>query len=164
MFLADVLEMTIEEAAALFAAFSRVRAHLEFLATIGLGYLRLGQPSPKLSGGEAQRTKIAAELALPPAGCTLYVLDEPTTSLHMADVAKLIAALQRLVERGDTVVVIEHDLDVMAAADCISDLRPEGGEQGGRIVAWGTPAEVARTEGSQTAPYLRAYLEERGGR
>jgi excinuclease ABC subunit A len=159
---ADVLEMTVDEAQELFAALPRVRVPLQFLSAIGLGYLRLGQPSPNLSGGEAQRTKIAAELALPPTGRTLYVLDEPTTGLHMADVAKLVAVLQRLVERGDTVVVIEHDLDVMAAADCIIDLGPEGGAAGGRVMAWGTPEEVSGAAGSQTAPYLREHLY-RGG-
>jgi excinuclease ABC subunit A len=109
-------------------------------------------------GGEAQRIKLAAELTSPGFGPSLYVLDEPTTGLHMADVAKLVTALQRLVDRGDTVVVIEHNLDVIAAADCLIDLGPEGGEKGGRVVAWGRPEEVARAKASRTAPYLRAHL------
>jgi excinuclease ABC subunit A len=149
---------TIDEARDLFAAFPLVARPLQFLSDIGLGYLRLGQPSPTLSGGEAQRTKLAAELALPAAGRTFYVLDEPTTGLHMADVARLLAVLQRLVDRGDTVVVIEHDLDVMAAADCLIDLGPEGGKDGGRVMAWGSPEEVAASEHSRTAPFLREYL------
>jgi excinuclease ABC subunit A len=156
--IAEVLAMTVDEARDLFAAFPLVARPLQFLSDIGLGYLRLGQPSPTLSGGEAQRTKLAAELALPAAGRTFYVLDEPTTGLHMADVARLLAVLQRLVDRGDTVVVIEHDLDVMAAADCLIDLGPEGGKDGGRVMAWGSPEEVAASEHSRTAPFLREYL------
>jgi len=156
--IADVLNLTVDEALALFEVFPKVSRPLKFLADIGLGYLRLGQPSPTLSGGEAQRTKLAAELATEPVGRTFYVLDEPTTGLHMADVAKLLAVLQRLVERGDTVVIIEHDLDVLAAADCLVDLGPEGGEGGGRLVAWGSPETVAACPESRTAPYLRDYL------
>jgi excinuclease ABC subunit A len=158
---ADVLSATVNEARELFAAFAAIRQPLEFLSEIGLGYLRLGQPSPTLSGGEAQRVKLAAQLASPHLGHTLYVLDEPTTGLHMADVARLVAALQRLVDRGDTVVVIEHNLDVIAAADCVVDLGPEGGERGGRVVAWGSPEEVARAADSHTAGYLANALARR---
>ena len=135
-----------------------MRRPLDFLSEIGLGYLQLGQPSPTLSGGEAQRIKIAAELASPAFGRSVFVLDEPTTGLHMADVAKLVSALQRLVDRGDTVIVIEHNLDVVAAADCVIDLGPEGGEQGGRVTAWGTPEAVARSPESRTAAYLSDFL------
>jgi excinuclease ABC subunit A len=144
--IADVLAMTMEEALVLFEAIPQVARPLKFLSDIGLGYLRLGQPSPTLSGGEAQRTKLAAEL------------DEPTTGLHMADVAKLIAVLQRLVDRGDTVVIIEHDLDVMAAADCLIDLGPEGGSEGGSLMAWGSPEDVAQSEHSRIASFLKDYL------
>jgi excinuclease ABC subunit A len=156
--IAEVLHMTVDEAVILFEAFPHLVRPLRFLAQIGLGYLQLGQPSPTLSGGEAQRTKLAAEMANGGNGRSFYVLDEPTTGLHMADVAKLLAVLQRLADRGDTVVVIEHDLDVVAAADCIIDLGPEGGEEGGRVTAWGPPEEIARSEQSRTASYLREYL------
>jgi excinuclease ABC subunit A len=158
---AQVLEMTIDEAREHFSAVGAVRRPLDFLCEIGLGYLQLGQPSPTLSGGEAQRIKLAAELTSPGFGPSLYVLDEPTTGLHMADVAKLVTSLQRLVDRGDTVVVIEHNLDLIAAADCVIDLGPEGGERGGKVVAWGTPEQVARSRGSRTASYLRARLDGR---
>ncbi|MBP8985122.1 MAG: excinuclease ABC subunit UvrA [Syntrophobacterales bacterium] len=157
--ISDVLEMSVDEAADFFGVFSRVVRPLKFLSEIGLGYMRLGQPSTELSGGEAQRTKLASELALSGAGRSFYVLDEPTTGLHMADVAKLLSVLQRLVDRGDTVVVIEHDLDMIAAADCVIDLGPEGGDGGGRVIAWGRPEDVAKGGDSRTAPFLREYLD-----
>jgi excinuclease ABC subunit A len=156
--IAEVLAMTVDEALSLFEAIPPAMRPLKFLSEIGLGYIQLGQPSPTLSGGEAQRTKLAAEMAMPGNGRTFYVLDEPTTGLHMADVAKLVSVLQRLVDRGNTVVVVEHDLDVIAAADCVIDLGPEGGMQGGRVVAWGTPEKVAGSDHSRTAPYLKEYL------
>jgi len=165
---ADVLAMTVDEARELLSSVPAVACPLDFLSGIGLGYLQLGQPSPTLSGGEAQRIKLAAELASSGYGGALYVLDEPTTGLHMADVAKLVDALQKLVDRGDTVVVIEHNLDVVAAADCVVDLGPEGGDEGGRVVAWGKPEQVARVRGSRTGRYLREVLApavaHRGGR
>ncbi|MFW5728434.1 MAG: excinuclease ABC subunit UvrA, partial [Spirochaetota bacterium] len=162
--IADVLEMTVEEALGFFEAHRSVARPLQFLSDIGLDYLRLGQPSPTLSGGEAQRVKLAAEIASHRAGDSFYVLDEPTTGLHMSDVAKLITVLQGLVDRGDTVVVIEHDLDLVAAADCVIDLGPEGGEGGGRVIAWGTPEEIAEVAESATGQYLRDYLASRGDR
>ena len=160
---AEVLEMTIDEARLHLSTVGAIRRPLDFLSGIGLGYLALGQPSPTLSGGEAQRIKLAAELTSPGFGPSLFVLDEPTTGLHMADVAKLATALQSLVDRGDTVIVIEHNLDLIAAADCVIDLGPEGGEKGGRVVAWGTPEQVARSKASRTAPFLRAHLDRKAG-
>jgi excinuclease ABC subunit A len=156
--IAEVLAMTVDEARVFFSAIGAVRRPLDFLSEIGLGYLQLGQPSPTLSGGEAQRIKLAAELASPGYGPSLFVLDEPTTGLHMSDVNKLIGALQRLVDRGDSVIVIEHNVDVVAAADCVIDLGPEGGAGGGRIVAQGTPEDVAGERASHTAPYLAETL------
>lgn len=151
--------MTVDQAREHFGAFPRVVRPLNFLSQIGLGYLQLDQPSPTLSGGEAQRIKLAAEMANLGGFRSFYVLDEPTTGLHMADVAKLMSVLQSLVDRGDTVVVIEHDLEVIAAADCVIDLGPEGGLEGGRVMAWGTPEDAARCRDSRTAPYLLEYLD-----
>ncbi|MBI2854977.1 MAG: excinuclease ABC subunit UvrA [Chloroflexi bacterium] len=156
--IADVLDMTVEEAIAFFEHFSRIRNKLETLRDVGLGYIRLGQPAPTLSGGEAQRVKLAGELSRRPTGKTLYILDEPTTGLSFADVEALLGVLQRLVSTGNTVVVIEHHLDVIRNADHIIDLGPGAGEKGGQVVATGTPEEVAATEGSSTGKYLRCSL------
>jgi excinuclease ABC subunit A len=157
--IAEVLEMTIEEAAAFFTPHAAVARGLRVLVDIGLGYLTLGQPSNTLSGGEAQRIKLAYELAKESRGQTLYVLDEPTTGLHFADTERLVAVLHRLVDRGNTVVTIEHNLDIIKEADWIVDLGPEGGSGGGTVVAAGTPAQVAATTGSQTGRFLRPLLE-----
>jgi excinuclease ABC subunit A len=156
--IADVLEMTIAEANDFFAAVPNVRAKLQTLYEVGLGYVHLGQPATTLSGGEAQRVKLATELSRRATGRTLYVLDEPTTGLHFADVEKLLEVLHRLVEGGNTVVVIEHNLDVIKTADWIVDLGPEGGARGGRIIAEGTPEKVAATAGSATGEYLDRVL------
>ncbi|MEK6720551.1 MAG: excinuclease ABC subunit UvrA, partial [Chloroflexota bacterium] len=156
--IADVLEMTIDEAVGFFAAVPKIRMKLETLFDVGLGYVHLGQPATTLSGGEAQRVKLATELSRRATGRTLYVLDEPTTGLHFADVEKLLQVLHRLVDQGNTVLVIEHNLDVIKTADWIVDLGPEGGDRGGRIIAEGTPEKVARTKGSATGEYLARVL------
>ena len=152
----DVLEMTVEDAAAFFSDLPKIARGLNAMLDVGLGYLKLGQPSTTLSGGEAQRVKLATELQRPATGKTLYILDEPTTGLHFQDVARLLDALQRLVDAGNSVVVIEHNLDVLRAADHLVDLGPEGGVGGGRLVAAGTPEAVAEVEGSHTGAALRA--------
>jgi excinuclease ABC subunit A len=158
--IAEVLAMTLEEAADLFGAIARVRRSLQLLVDLGLGYLGMGQPSPTLSGGEAQRLKIANELSKNQRASTLYILDEPTTGLHIADVERLVAVLQALVNRGHTLVVIEHNLEVIKAADHIIDLGPEGGDAGGEVVASGSPRELlSQVEDSHTARYLKAYLD-----
>ncbi len=156
--IADVLEMTIAEALDFFAAVPNVRAKLQTLNDVGLGYVHLGQPATTLSGGEAQRVKLSTELSRRATGRTLYVLDEPTTGLHFADVEKLLEVLHRLVDGGNTVLVIEHNLDVIKTADWIVDLGPEGGDRGGRIIAEGTPEKVARAKGSATGEYLARVL------
>ena len=156
--IADVLEMTIAEALEFFSAVPNVRAKLQTLNDVGLGYVHLGQPATTLSGGEAQRVKLSTELSRRATGRTLYVLDEPTTGLHFADVEKLLEVLHRLVDGGNTVLVIEHNLDVIKTADWIVDLGPEGGDRGGRIIAEGTPEHVARVRGSATAEYLARVL------
>jgi excinuclease ABC subunit A len=157
--IADVLDMPAAEALEFFEKQPSIRRHLQTLVDVGLGYVRLGQPAPQLSGGEAQRVKLASELSRRPTGHTLYVLDEPTTGLHFEDVARLLTVLQRLVDQGNTVLVIEHNLDVIKTADWLIDLGPEGGHRGGKIVAVGTPEMVATVKGSHTGEVLAPLLE-----
>ncbi|MBQ8433246.1 MAG: ATP-binding cassette domain-containing protein, partial [Clostridia bacterium] len=157
--IADVLDMTVEEAVGFFENISSIKNKIQTLYDVGLGYIKLGQPATTLSGGEAQRVKLATELSKRSTGKTLYILDEPTTGLHSHDVAKLITILQRLVSAGNTVIVIEHNLDVIKVADNIVDLGPEGGDQGGTIVAQGTPEEVAEVAGSYTGQFLKPILQ-----
>jgi excinuclease ABC subunit A len=159
--IADVLELSVEEALRFFAKIPKIRRRLQTLHDVGLDYMTLGQPATTLSGGEAQRVKLAAELGKVATGRTLYILDEPTTGLHFADIEKLLEVLQRLVETGNTVLVIEHNLDVIKQADWIVDLGPEGGEAGGEVVAEGTPEQVASVEGSYTGRFLAPLLERR---
>jgi excinuclease ABC subunit A len=152
--IADVLEMAVEEAVEFFENVPKIARRLRTLNDVGLGYIRLGQPATTLSGGEAQRIKLATELSKVATGDTLYILDEPTTGLHFADVQRLLDVLGRLVDAGNSVVVIEHNLDVIKTADWLVDLGPEGGEGGGEIVATGTPEEVAAVKGSYTGSFL----------
>jgi excinuclease ABC subunit A len=157
--ISEVLEFTFEGAASFFAAVPSIRQPVQFVCDIGLGYLHLGQPSPTLSGGEAQRIKLAKELARPSAGRTLYILDEPSTGLHLADVQRLLKVLQTFIEEGNTVAVIEHNIEIIKEADYIIDLGPEGGDRGGRVVKKGSPVElIAHPKGSHTAQYLKKYL------
>jgi excinuclease ABC subunit A len=155
----DVLEMTVEEGMHFFENQKKIYRRLQTLYDVGLGYIKIGQPATTLSGGEAQRVKLSTELSKPATGRTIYILDEPTTGLHTADVHKLIEVLQRLVDNGNTVVVIEHNLDVIKVADYIIDLGPEGGDKGGKIVACGTPEEVAKCPKSYTGQYLKKILK-----
>ena len=157
--IADVLDMNVEEALEFFENIPSIKRKLETLMDVGLSYIKLGQPSTQLSGGEAQRIKLATELSKRPTGKTLYILDEPTTGLHMADVDKLIQVLQRLADTGNTIVVIEHNLDVIKTCDYIIDLGPEGGDKGGKIIATGTPKEVSQVKGSYTGQFLKKYFE-----
>jgi excinuclease ABC subunit A len=156
--IAEVLDMPIEEALDFFEAVPAIARHLRTLNDVGLGYVRLGQPAPTLSGGEAQRVKLASELQRRSTGRTVYVLDEPTTGLHFEDVRKLLGVLDRLVEAGNTVIVIEHNLDVVKTADWVIDLGPEGGSGGGTIVSVGTPEEVASDPSSHTGTFLAPLL------
>ena len=160
--IAEVLDMPIEQAGDFFAAMPAIRRHLKTLVEVGLGYVRLGQPAPTLSGGEAQRVKLASELQKRSTGRTLYVLDEPTTGLHFEDIRKLLGVLGRLVDAGNTVVVIEHNLDVIKTADWLIDMGPEGGSRGGRVIAEGTPEQMAADPGSYTGAFLKPILEGRG--
>ena len=156
--ISDVLNMSIEEALAFFENQPKIVRVLQTIYDVGLGYVRLGQPAPTLSGGEAQRVKLASELGKRSTGRTFYILDEPTTGLHFEDIRKLLGVLQRLVDSGNTVVVIEHNLDVIKTADWVIDLGPEGGEEGGRIVAEGTPEQIAEVPESYTGKFLRDVL------
>ena len=157
--ISDILEMTVEEALEFFANIPKIKQKIQTLYDVGLGYIKLGQPSTTLSGGEAQRIKLATELSKRPTGKTLYILDEPTTGLHIADVHKLVDILQRLVDTGNTIVVIEHNLDLIKTADYIIDLGPEGGDNGGEIVATGTAEQIIRNDRSYTGKFLKKYLE-----
>ena len=157
--IADVLDMTVEEALDFFTHIPKIKRQLQALHDVGLDYIRLGQPATTLSGGEAQRVKLASELSKVATGRTLYILDEPTTGLHFADVQRLLEMLDRLVEQGNTVVVIEHNLDVIKTADRIIDLGPEGGEEGGLLVAQGTPEQVAAKPGSYTGRFLAEVVK-----
>ena len=155
----EVLEMTVDEGVEFFGNIPKIKRKLETLQEVGLGYIKLGQSSTTLSGGEAQRVKLATELSKRSTGKTIYILDEPTTGLHTADVHKLTEVLDKLVEGGNTVVVIEHNLDVIKTADYIIDMGPEGGDNGGTVIASGTPEQVAKVEKSYTGKYLKKMLE-----
>jgi excinuclease ABC subunit A len=156
--IADVLEMSVEEALKFFAKIPKIRRRLQTLHDVGLDYIKLGQPATTLSGGEAQRVKLASELSKVATGKTLYILDEPTTGLHFADIEKLLETLQRLVDGCNTMIVIEHNLDVIKQADWVIDLGPEGGEAGGELIAVGTPEDVAQVEESSTGRFLQNVL------
>jgi excinuclease ABC subunit A len=157
--IADVLRLTVDEAHAFFAGDAAVLRSLDVLRQVGVGYLRLGQPATELSGGEAQRIKLATELQRVQRGATLYVLDEPTTGLHPADVEKLLLQLDSLVSAGNTVVVVEHEMRIVATSDWVIDMGPGAGDEGGRVVASGTPLASVESIGSRTAPYLARFLE-----
>jgi excinuclease ABC subunit A len=158
MNIAQVLDLTVDEALELFSSFGPMVTRLQTLQDVGLGYIRVGQPAPTLSGGEAQRVKLARELSRRATGRTIYVLDEPSVGLHAADVHKLIEVLQRLVDAGNSVIIIEHNLDIIKVADYLVDLGPEGGNRGGKVIAEGTPEEVCSNNASYTGMYLRPYV------
>jgi len=157
--ISDILDMTAEDAAVFFENIPKISRKLKTVVDVGLGYLTLGQPATTLSGGEAQRVKLASELHKRSNGKSFYILDEPTTGLHADDISRLLLVLQRLVDNGDTVLTIEHNLDVIKTADHIIDLGPEGGDNGGTILATGTPEEIAAVENSYTGKYLKPILE-----
>jgi excinuclease ABC subunit A len=157
--ISDVLGMTVEEADDFFKNFPGIHQKLQTLGDVGLGYLQLGQPAPTLSGGEAQRIKLARELSKRETGRTVYILDEPTTGLHFADIQKLLDVLNRLTDRGNTVIVIEHNMEVIKSADYIIDLGPEGGEKGGEVVGCGTPEELIQNPLSYTGQFLKKKIE-----
>ena len=156
--ISDVLTMTVDDARSFFSAIPAIHKKLETLHSVGLGYIHLGQSATTLSGGEAQRVKLALELSRKDTGRTLYILDEPTTGLHFQDIEMLLKVIQALVNKGNTVVVIEHNLDVIKTADWIIDVGPEGGDKGGFIVAQGTPEALVKAVNSSTGPYLKPYL------
>ncbi len=156
--------MPIEEALEFFAHIPKIRRRVQALVDVGLGYMRLGQPATTLSGGEAQRVKLAAELSKVATGRTMYILDEPTTGLHFADIQRLLDVLQTLVDAGNSVVVIEHNLDVIKVSDRLIDLGPEGGDEGGQVIAQGTPEQIAATAGSYTGAFLAPMLPVRASR
>ena len=160
--IADVLDLTVEDALEFFTNQRRIADKLDLLNDVGLGYIHLGQAATTLSGGEAQRVKLATELSKRDTGRTLYILDEPTTGLHFEDVRMLLEVLHRLVDKGNSVIVIEHNLDVIKTADWIIDLGPEGGESGGMVVAEGPPEDLLEAEGSHTATFLRSMLADAG--
>jgi excinuclease ABC subunit A len=157
--IADILDMTVAEALAFFEPVPSIKQKLQTLHDVGLDYIRLGQAATTLSGGEAQRVKLATELSRRATGRTLYILDEPTTGLHFADIRRLLQVLNQLVDQGNTVVIIEHNMDVIKTADWIVDLGPEGGNEGGKVIASGTPEDVARQEKSFTGQYLARSLK-----
>ena len=159
----DVLKMPVKEALDFFKNHKRIKDKLQIMYDVGLGYIELGQSATTLSGGEAQRVKLASELQKKPTGKTMFVLDEPTTGLHMDDVLKLIRIIDRIVDNGDSVIVIEHNLDVIKCADYIIDLGPDGGDNGGEVMAIGTPEQVAEVEGSYTGAYLKRVLGDKHG-
>jgi excinuclease ABC subunit A len=156
--IAQVLDLSVDEALGFFSNITPIRRKLQTLVEVGLGYIHLGQPAPTLSGGEAQRVKLSRELSKIATGNTIYILDEPSVGLHAHDVAKLIQALSRLVDRGNTVIIIEHNMDIIKVADHLIDLGPEGGEQGGEIVAQGTPEQIVANPTSYTGQYLKSHL------
>jgi excinuclease ABC subunit A len=159
--IADILDMTVDQALEKFYAFPHMMNKLKLLQEVGLGYIKVGQPGTTLSGGEAQRVKLAKELSRRATGRTLYVLDEPSVGLHAADVHKLIEVLQRLVDTGNSVLIIEHNLEIIKVSDWIIDLGPEGGDRGGELIAEGTPEEVLAVAGSYTGAFLKARLKKR---
>ena len=161
--IADILNLTVSEAVEFFAAHPSIARRLKTLDNVGLGYVRLGQPATTLSGGEAQRIKLAKELSKRSTGRTLYVLDEPSVGLHAADVHRLVDVLQRFVDDGNTVLIIEHNMDIIKVADWIIDLGPEGGDRGGEIVAVGTPEEIVKVKASYTGQWLKKYLTNGNG-
>lgn len=160
--IAEVLDMSIEEATGFFEPISSIHRYLKTLVDVGLGYVRLGQPAPTLSGGEAQRVKLAAELQKRSTGRTVYILDEPTTGLHFEDIRKLLKVINGLVDKGNSVIVIEHNLDVIKTADWLIDMGPEGGSGGGMVVAAGTPEDLAAVPASYTGKFLAEMLAGRG--